>query len=201
LAGNEIPLLARIISLAQAVEQVQARGAAAVRRLLDARSGSWFDPQVAAALASQLELPAFWNDLQRDAVWHAITEVAPLEEPLAIDDQRLDDIAKVFARIVDAKSPWTHRHSERVRDIAEGMLGQLAGGGSESVDRRRVLRRGALLHDIGTLGISNAVLDKSGGLDAGEREILRLHTAYSEHILSWTGPFKETVALAAGHHE
>ena len=202
LSGDSIPLLARIVALAQAAEQTRNdEGSDGVARLLASRAGSWFDPTVATALSELLERPSFWNDLDRDSVWHAITEVAPLEEPLDIDDERLDIIAEVFAKVIDAKSPWTHRHSIRVRDIAIGMLCQLPDGACESQDRRRALRRGALLHDIGTLGISNAVIDKSGGLTLKERESLRLHTAYSEHILSWTGPFKETVALAAGHHE
>lgn len=202
LAGEEIPLLARIVALAQAAEQVRGEaGTQGVARLLEVRSGSWFDPAITAVLQELLAQPSFWNDLDRDTVWHSLTEVAPYEEPLHVDDQRLDDIAEVFGRIIDAKSPWTHQHSTRVRDIAEGMLRQLPDGAAEAPERLRALRRGALLHDIGTLGISNTLLDKSSGLTIKERETLHLHTVYSEHILSWTGPYRETVPLAAGHHE
>src|SRR5690606_7515141 len=108
------------VALAQATEQLHAeQGVAGVRKLLDARTGSWFDPDIVAALNPLLDLPALWEDLDRDSVWHAITEVAPREDPVDINDERLDDIAAVFGRVIDAKSPWTHRHSERVRDIAE----------------------------------------------------------------------------------
>lgn len=202
LAGDEIPMLARIVSVAQTAEQHFCEsGAEGVKRLLTSRSGSWFDPSVAASLLQLQSLPTFWDDLARDSVWHALTEVAPVQEPLELDDERLDTIASVFGRVVDAKSPWTHRHSDRVREIAEGMLCQLPDTDEPLASRRRALRRGALLHDIGTLGISNAVLDKGGHLSTKEREAVRLHTAYSEHILSWTGPFNETVPHAAGHHE
>ncbi len=202
LAGEAIPLLARIVLLAQTIEQSLSEGGVqAVTRLLATRSGSWFDPSIAAALGKLGDLPGFWDDLGRDSVWHAITEVAPVEEPLDLDDERLDVIAEVFGRVVDAKSPWTHRHSARVRDIADGMLAQVPELGGDPAARRRALRRAALLHDIGTLGISNAVIDKHGELTPAELETVQLHTAFSEHILSWTGPFNETVPLAAGHHE
>lgn len=202
LVGEDIPLLARIVALAQAVEQrLSEGGVPAVTKLLATRTGSWFDPTVAAALGKLHDLPGLWEDLGRDSVWHAITEVAPVQEPLALEDERFDAIAEVFSRVIDAKSPWTHRHSARVRDIAVGMLAQLPELGGDPAARRRALRRGALLHDIGTLGISNSVLDKNGELTPQELETVKLHTAYSEHILSWTGPFNETVPLAAGHHE
>ncbi|HZJ08488.1 MAG TPA: HD domain-containing phosphohydrolase, partial [Trueperaceae bacterium] len=82
LAGDEIPLLARIVSLAQTAEQYFAEGGVpAVSKLLSTRAGSWFDPVVASALSQLLTLPSFWDDLERDSVWHALTEAAPQGPP------------------------------------------------------------------------------------------------------------------------
>lgn len=67
--------------------------------------------------------------------------------------------------------------------------------------RRRWLRRGALLPDAGKLGVSNAVLDKPGKLDAAEWDAVRRHAAYTEEILSRNGAFAELARVAAAHHE
>jgi HD-GYP domain-containing protein (c-di-GMP phosphodiesterase class II) len=63
------------------------------------------------------------------------------------------------------------------------------------------LRRGALLHDIGKLGVSNSLLDKPGKLDATEWESMRLHAVYTEQILSGVAPFAELARVAGAHHE
>lgn len=63
------------------------------------------------------------------------------------------------------------------------------------------MRRGALLHDIGKLGVSNAVLDKPGKLDENEWEQVKAHAAYSEQILARMRIFSELSFVAAAHHE
>jgi HD-GYP domain-containing protein (c-di-GMP phosphodiesterase class II) len=70
-----------------------------------------------------------------------------------------------------------------------------------SVERRRWLRRGALLHDIGKLGVSNSILDKPGKLDPDEWEAMKMHAAHSETILSQIAAFSELASIAAAHHE
>src|SRR5690606_31115255 len=84
--------------------------------------------------------------------------------------------------------------------VGLGMVDQVVAPG-DGVARRRGLARGAALHDVGTLGVSNAVLEKGGALDEVELEVVRRHTAYGEHILSWADAYAEVVPLAAGHHE
>src|SRR5262249_22127624 len=74
------------------------------------------------------------------------------------DESCLDRIAEAFARVVDAKSPWTYQHSTRVAEIAVGVARQF----DCSAELARDLRRAALLHDIGKLGVSNLILDKPG---------------------------------------
>ena len=70
-----------------------------------------------------------------------------------------------------------------------------------SAEQRRWLKRAALLHDIGKLGVSNAILDKAGKLDDGEWVAMRMHAAHSEAILSRIGAFSELAQIAAAHHE
>ncbi len=201
LSGEAIPLAGRILALSQAVTQQYADGdQLGALNLARRHSGSWFDPEVVAAFEQPQVSGDLVGALRHDQVWHQLTQVEPRELPFAVEDELLDRVAAVFGRVIDAKSPWTRRHSLRVRDLALGMLSQVDETGDMDA-RRRAISRGAALHDVGTLGVSNAVLDKNGTLDVAETEIVRRHTAYGEHILSWADAYAEVVPLAAGHHE
>ena len=200
-AGEAIPLAGRIVALAQAVAQHFAEdGPRAAVELVRKHSGSWFDPDVVAAFEDPVVSGDLDEALRHDRAWHSLAAVAPREEPLHVDDERLGRVADVFGRVIDAKSAWTARHSSRVKQVALGMFDQVVAPGDEPA-RRRALARGAALHDVGTLGVSNAVLEKGGALDEVEIEVVRRHTAYGEHILSWADAYAEVVPLAAGHHE
>jgi HD-GYP domain-containing protein (c-di-GMP phosphodiesterase class II) len=68
-------------------------------------------------------------------------------------------------------------------------------------ERRRWLKRGALLHDVGKLGVSNAILDKPGKLDEAEWAAVRQHAVYTESILGRIRNFDELARVSAAHHE
>lgn len=124
-----------------------------------------------------------------------------LKEPggheAVLDEDYLDDIAEAFGQVVDAKSPFTAGHSARV-----GLYTALL---AESMDvpeaRRRWLKRGALLHDVGKLGVSNAILDKPGQLDETEWAAVKRHAVYTESILGRIQIFDELARVSAAHHE
>jgi putative nucleotidyltransferase with HDIG domain len=109
----------------------------------------------------------------------------------------LEQLAEAFAQVVDAKSPWTFRHSSGVAEIAEGIAGVL---GYDAASLNRVRQMG-LLHDIGKLGVSNMILDKPGRLDEDELVVLRRHPEHTHRILSRVGGFRDFSDLAAAHHE
>jgi HD-GYP domain-containing protein (c-di-GMP phosphodiesterase class II) len=114
-----------------------------------------------------------------------------------VDEDYLDDIAAAFAQVVDSKSPYTSGHSERVTLFSDLIAKQLA----MSAEHRRWLKRAALLHDIGKLGVSNSILDKPGKLDPDEWDAMKMHAAHTETILSRIGAFSELAAVASAHHE
>ena len=103
----------------------------------------------------------------------------PGERVLRADEDLLDRIAAGFGQVIDAKSAWTSRHSVGVAEVAVGMAEVMGFSGREV----RRLKRAALLHDIGKLGISNLILDKPGKLDAGEMAEMRKHPFYTRQIL------------------
>jgi putative nucleotidyltransferase with HDIG domain len=198
LSGTAIPLSSRIALLSQVVEVFHsASGKAHVLEEVRKRSGAWFDPAVVEAFLAAQRQPGFWEGLSDDGLQQRIGAIEPASKAVRIDEQRLDTIAEAFAQVVDAKSHYTYGHSARVATYTEAVASRLG------LPRERVrwLRRGALLHDIGKLGVSNAVLDKPGRLDSDEWEQVKAHAAYSEQILARLDIFSELAFVAAAHHE
>lgn len=196
-AGSDIPIGSRIALLARIAEAFRVRGDAAsalaeVRR----RDGSWFDPRLVAALERAAQAPGFWELLAAPDLDASVYALAP-GGAVAVDEDRLDAIALGFGRVVDAKSPYTRGHSVRVAAYSDAVARELG----VSVERRRWLHRGALLHDLGKLGVSNTVLDKPDKLDPAEWEASKLHVSLSEAVLSGIGPFAELARMAGAHHE
>jgi putative nucleotidyltransferase with HDIG domain len=198
MAGADIPIYSRIALLAQVVDVFHTgAGEAAARREARERSGTWFDPWVVEAFERVAENRSFWAVLGSGDVESAIFALEPAQRIEIADEDYLDDIAAAFARVVDSKSPFTSGHSDRVAFFADLIAGEM---GLDEADRRR-LRRAALLHDIGKLGVSNEILDKPGRLDEAEMAAMRHHALYSETILSRIGAFQDLARIGGAHHE
>jgi HD-GYP domain-containing protein (c-di-GMP phosphodiesterase class II) len=198
LAGKEIPLYARIALLAQVVDVFHASaGPTATREEVARRSGRWFDPRLADAFAVLARDREFWLQLAGDDLELRVLEMEPARQQQPVDDDYLDDIAAAFGQIVDAKSPFTAGHSSRVALVA-GQISQQLGLGA---DERRWLRRGALLHDVGKLGVSNQILDKPGKLDMLEWAEVQRHALHTEQILGRISAFGALARVAGAHHE
>jgi HD-GYP domain-containing protein (c-di-GMP phosphodiesterase class II) len=198
LNGSSISIYARIALVAQVADVFRdGGGAEAARREVAARSGGWFDPAVVDAFLEVSENPLFWDAMEREDIEDIVLGMEPGQDVLLADDSVLDDIAQAFARVIDAKSPYTSGHSERVAVFSD-LIAEEMGFDAE---RRRWLRRAALLHDIGKLGVSSAVLDKPGKLDDIEWISMRNHAALSEAILSRISAFSDLSIVAGAHHE
>ena len=193
-AGEEISLLARMACLSQTMEVFwQQGGAAAACDVARARRGTWFDPALVDAVDELERDVCFWASLERPDV----QAVEPADRVLRADDARLDRVAEAFAGIVDAKSPYTAQHCAGVAEIADGMASTM--GVDDAT--RRVLRRAALLHDVGKLGVSNRILDKPGALSDGEWGAVRRHPRLSMIILRAVPALAPVARLSATHHE
>jgi putative nucleotidyltransferase with HDIG domain len=196
--GEDISLYARIALLAQVVDIFRmSSGEEAARKEFENRSGTWFDPALVKAFKAVAARPSFWDAMKSDDLREMILELEPKNATINFDEDYLDDIAAGFAQVVDAKSPFTKGHSERVALYADMIAEQL----QLSTPHRRWLKRAALLHDIGKLGVSNSILDKPGKLDDAEWVSMRRHTIETETILSRISVFKHMAPVAAAHHE
>ncbi len=196
--GEQIPLLARIVNLAQTLEVfITAHGLAAAFEMAAARRRSWFDPAAVDALFSIRGDAGFWGALKGETSLETLASLEPADGIITIDEDRLDLFATAFARVIDAKSPWTYQHSNGVAEIATAIAARL--GFSDA--QVRVLRRSALLHDLGKLGVSNLILDKPDKLTPDEYAIMQRHAEHTSQILSRVACFKPLAFEAAAHHE
>jgi putative nucleotidyltransferase with HDIG domain len=162
-----------------------------------ARRGRWFDPVLVDCLDTFEMDDAFWGSLREADSLSALRVLEPEDAIVHCDEDRLDVVAEAFAKVIDAKSPYTARHSQNVAFLAVRTAREMG------MSRREVrsLRRAALLHDIGKLGVSNAILDKPAALDPVEVEVMRRHTTHTFEILKRVARFRQFAATAAAHHE
>jgi putative nucleotidyltransferase with HDIG domain len=115
--------------------------------------------------------------------------------------ERLDELSWgtliALARTIDAKSPWTLGHSERAAELGV-KIGRVLGLSQAELDD---LHRGALLHDIGKIGIPPSILDKAGKLTPEETAVMQEHPVIGARILEPIVAYAAVVPVVAQHHE
>jgi len=195
--GAEIPLYSQIALMAQVVDVFNtSAGRDAARQELRRRSGTWFDPALVKLVQRWKNNAAWWSLLDGD-IAQAVVAAEPKDRVVNVDADGLDVVCRAFADIIDAKSPFTYRHSTRVADVAREVARHC---GLDEAEQRRIYRAG-LLHDIGKLGISNTILDKNGPMTPEERSLMEMHPRFSLQILERVSAFRRFAWTAALHHE
>jgi HD-GYP domain-containing protein (c-di-GMP phosphodiesterase class II) len=198
LEGEGIPLLSRIALLAQTLEVFAAReGWARALEVARERKARWFDPELVQALEGWADDPAWWAALYGGDTLGRLARVEPEERVVRVDAEGVDRVAEAFAAVVDAKTPFTARHSTRVAAVAR----TLAEGTGMNPEGVRDLYRAGLLHDIGKLGVTNRILDKNGPLTPAERNQVQRHPVQTLAIVGQVEVFAGIARLAAVHHE
>ncbi len=201
LKGAAIPILSRIMGVAQHLDAFcMAHGPETAIDTLLRRSRRWFDPELAAAAVSLHDSRQLWlNCLPGDSTEDTRAAILSLDPEgqnhlSALD---IDAICETFADVVDAKSPFTYRHSLGVMDAAIAIANVLC----LAPARLQLVRRAALLHDVGKLSISNTILDKPTRLTKTELAIVKSHPGLSAEILGHIAAFGEIALIAGEHHE
>jgi len=201
LEGEAIPWESRVIHLCDRLDVLldyrrnvldQAEG---VLKALASESGRLFDPRLTRELERLARAPAFWLDLVVPEPWLSGDEMGG--DAYQDNGVPLPELAAMLARLVDSKSPFTHRHSAGVA-VAAATGAALLGFDAEGVQRARMA---GLLHDLGKLSVPEAVLNKPGPLDRRELNLVRGHSYYTYRILCRIPETREIAAWAGYHHE
>ena len=193
-SGDEIGLAVRIVHLSDTAEVYHSKGGVeAAVEMARARRGTQFDPEIvdlfcanAAEVLAPLDLAPSWDFL---------TAQPALNAPLS--GEQVSAALEAIADFIDLKSPYTVGHSRAVADLA-AEAASVARLPAEEVE---LMRRAGLLHDLGRLGISNAIWDKRDPLSASEQERIRLAPYLTERMLSSSPKLAVLAPLASSHQE
>ena len=184
LKGEDIPIASRLAQIGEFTEVAhRIGGTGAAEALANKRAGSQFDPTLAATFCADAE--TILDGLDAGETWD---EVIGAEPALCVylDEAQFDVALLAIADFVDLKSPFTLGHARAVAELATGAASKLGLDDAEI----GTLRRAAVVHGLGRLGVSNAIWDKRGRLGAGEWERVRMHPYLTERMLH------QSVALA-----
>lgn len=168
---------------------------------VEERRGDLFAPELVDALQRVAERESFWLMLLPRYVEEFQSEMAARKEAVSVHtDLSWQDIrqwARILARIIDAKSPFTTEHSFGVARLCR-YLGEKAGLPRE---RCEMLEVAGLLHDIGKLQIPDEILESPNHLDDKEFGVMKVHSFATYRVLRQVAGLEEVSLWAAAHHE
>ena len=193
--GDAIPLPMRLLHVARDVSLfLSAAGPDEARAVVERRTGAAYEPRLAGlAVRNFTELLA---ELDEARMWEQALESEPFPQ-VRIAGERVDAAFMAIAALTGLKSPWLREHSTGVAELAEAAAWRM-GLPAASVT---LVRRAALAHDVGRIGVSNAIWEKPGPLGFGEWERVRLHPHFSERAFAQSPTLAPIGLLAGSHHE
>jgi len=160
-------------------------------------SGSCFAPDLVALFMDLSGNEAFWLSLEPRHLIRSIYERKWESQMVPVTFPELKQLALLFARVVDAKSPYTMEHSLGTARLAR-FLAERAGLAIETCEKIEVA---GLLHDLGKLQVPDEILDKPGTLTREERAMIQRHSFETYQILHRIAGLEDITIWAAYHHE
>lgn len=175
--------------------------------------GIWpltYEGRVIASLScyyDALDAPRAWSQAERDVIqtfsWQAAAVLVnarlfEAERQKARElEQAYIEMVLALSRAMDARDTYTADHSERLARWTDSVARALGCGDPEIQD----IRWGALLHDIGKIGLPDRILGKAGPLTQEEWEAVRTHPVTGERILMPAGRLRGVATIVRHHHE
>lgn len=201
--GDRIPLFARIIHLADRVDVLLKPAQSVLQQrdevysAIQSLTGQVFDPDLVDLWRQLAARESFWLEPTSPWLKERLLEFFP-RTSVRISTSELRELAGLFARVVDAKSPFTYRHSRSVAAVAR-YLGECLGGLTDY--ECELLEIAGLLHDLGKVSVPEEILGKPGTLTAPEFDIIKQHPYYTYWLLRPLSTNAPVAAWAAYHHE
>jgi PAS domain S-box-containing protein/putative nucleotidyltransferase with HDIG domain len=152
------------------------------------------------------------NRLDVGTEWVAFLETLAGQAAIAVDSAQMftglqrsnidlvlayDATIEGWSKTLDLRDRETENHSQRVTELSDHLARTLGMGEADLVH----LRRGALLHDIGKMGIPDEILHKAGSLTEEERKIMEKHPEYAFDLLSPISYLRPAIDIPYCHHE
>ena len=197
--SEEIPLLSRIISLANIIENIYVnitKDRRKIIELLGKLRGNKFENYLIDAFISTQNEVKFWIDIQDYFIYQALNNLIP-KFTINKSFKEIREITKVISNIVDNKSEFTLKHSLGLSEKAM-IVSDFYKFDSET---KYQLAIAADLHDIGKLAISNAIIDKNGKLEPQEFIEIKSHAYLTRKALENICGFQKITEWASNHHE
>jgi HD-GYP domain-containing protein (c-di-GMP phosphodiesterase class II) len=194
-SGDALPLPIRLLHVARDISLfLSAAGPDEARAVIERRTDAAYDPRLARlAVQNFADLLA---ELDEARMWEQALESEPFPKRWIAGEQ-VDAAFGAIAALTGLKSPWIREHSTNVADLAEAAAWRM-GLPAGSVT---LVRRAALAHDLGRVGVSNAIWEKAGPLGFGEWERVRLHPHFTERAFAQSSTLAPIGMLAGSHHE
>ncbi len=171
--------------------------AAAAMVLFKVWTTGWWYYHLLMLSAVALALHALMVERSRARSFRSVIETA-LELEVSVDVEELDfDVIAALVAAVEVKDRETQGHNRRVAELCVHIGRQLG----MTVSELRVLARSGLLHDVGKLGIPDAILEKHGPLDEIESAVMKTHPEIGVSILGRGGHFERELLAVLYHHE
>jgi len=203
LAGEDIPLLARIIFLADRIEILIREDMhifdlrEGILKIIEDESNRCFDPLLVKAFHELSVSESFWLDLVNTSFHNRFFQTLGFYGKMSFDADDMLHIAEIFAAVVDKTSCYTAVHSRITAEVS-AYLAHLRGYSEEEV---KLIRLAGLLHDLGKLAVPNSILDKPGPLTEKEFALVKQHPYYTLRILEQIDKFGLITYWASQHHE
>ena len=193
LKGEAIAPGMLVVSLAQdAVYMLHLGGVEMAVNLVQQRKGTLYAPQHVDLFCLHAREILAGTEMR----WKDILALEPEPQKTLTEDE-LERACQAMADFVDMKSPYLLGHSPGVARIAEGAAQQYRLPAAEVTE----LRRAALLHDLGRVGVSAGIWGKQEPLTDRDWEKIRLHPYHTERILSYSPALSRLARIASMHHE
>ncbi len=194
-SGEAIPLAMRVVHLSHDMEAIGRlfSPAKAVDAARDRRDRT-YDPALADLFVAHGS--GWFEKLGKTEPWDAVLDLEPRPRR-SLDGEALDNALMVAADFIDLKSPYMAGHSRRCAQLSADAARLL----DFPDDAVTTVRRAALVHDFGTTGVSNSILDKRCPLTRAEFDRVELHTMLTEQMLRRSVALAALNSVASAHHE